>query len=111
MASQSPFTSPQTASLEAPKYHVRTTPDAEGPEVVPADHAFQIRKPSPIPSPAPGAAEKEHYVPPASNGGRKTICGLAPAVFILSVILAVVVVIAAVGGGVGGSMAVKSARS
>ncbi|KAK1487095.1 hypothetical protein CTAM01_11866 [Colletotrichum tamarilloi] len=41
---------------------------------------------------------------------ERTICGLRPATFVLSVLLATVIVIAAVGGGVGGSLAVQKAR-
>lgn len=41
---------------------------------------------------------------------ERTICGLRPVTFVLSVLLAAVVVIAAVGGGVGGSLAVQKAR-
>ncbi|KAG7045093.1 hypothetical protein JMJ77_0009181 [Colletotrichum scovillei] len=41
---------------------------------------------------------------------ERTICGLRPATFVLSVLLATVIVIAAVGGGVGGSLAVQKAK-
>ncbi|KAJ2991722.1 hypothetical protein NUW58_g2412 [Xylaria curta] len=42
---------------------------------------------------------------------ERTICGIRPVTFFLSVALAVVIIAAAVGGGVGGSLAVQSAKS
>lgn len=41
----------------------------------------------------------------------RTVCGVLPATFFLSLTLAAVVLIAAIGGGVGGTMAVKEART
>lgn len=93
--------------LETPKYLAPENSDA--PEVVSSDGTLQVPKwtPSPRPSTPPEVVPKHER----SCFKRATICGLVPAVFILLVTLVVVIIAAAVGGGVGGSIAVKNARS
>ncbi|KAI0186048.1 hypothetical protein EV127DRAFT_484559 [Xylaria flabelliformis] len=48
------------------------------------------------------------FYPPVQE---RTICGIRPVTFFLSIALAVVVIAAAVGGGIGGSLAVQNAKS
>lgn len=107
--------SPSTRRLEAtPKYFVSGNADHDAPEVITPEavysHTTQYppkwEPPAHRPSTPPEVAPRGR-----SCWGRRTICGLAPVVFILLVTLAVVIVAAAVGGGIGGSLAVKNARS
>ncbi|KAL0765717.1 hypothetical protein CaCOL14_011941 [Colletotrichum acutatum] len=86
--------------------------DSSGPETyVPHTSHKQV-----VPE-QPRQHESSYYAPttpetyssiPVKN--ERTICGLRPATFVLSVLLATVIVVAAVGGGVGGSLAVQKAR-
>ncbi|CZS89596.1 uncharacterized protein RCO7_02513 [Rhynchosporium graminicola] len=53
-----------------------------------------------------------YYASPESDARKqRTICGVRPATFFLSLALVVVTLVAAIGGGVGGTMAVNNAKS
>ncbi|KAG9250318.1 uncharacterized protein F5Z01DRAFT_677878 [Emericellopsis atlantica] len=88
---------------------------SDAPEAVFPDSTTQVPSWAPSPPPAfksePVPEPEPEHEPKESRPKQRTICGLVPAVFILLVTLAVVIIAAAVGGGVGGSMAVKNARS
>jgi hypothetical protein len=69
----------------------------------------EVMQPGPeLAQPQPGY-ESTSLAPRPSKGS--TILGLRRPTFWISLILLVVVIIAAVGGGVGGSLAVKNAKS
>lgn len=94
---------------EEPKFIVSANSDADAPEVMSSDSTLQVPKWEPTQSP-PISSE---VVPNRERScmKRTTICGLPSTVFVLLVILAIAIVAAAVGGGLGGSIAVKNARS
>lgn len=102
----------QTPSLRQPEMSMYLSPghlDDDAPEVTTFDPTLRLPKPEP----SPARPSTSRGITPEDRPGTKrtTICGLVPAVFMLLVILVVVIIIAAVGGGVGGSLAVKNARS